>query len=480
MISLARASGLYVFANIVPRIGALLLVPIYVRLLTSAEYGLLALAATVVGLLSAVYHLGLDAALMRLHFDGEATARGRLYSTITLFTLGFAGAATLAAIVLGLLLVRDAIFGMTFAPIGTLTLLIAFTGAVGFVPSVFFRATGQPVKFLIFNVGGFALTSSLVVSLVAFAKLGVIGSLLGQLIAGSLVMAYAVTVGIRASGITFDRGRLREALAFGVPLVPHAVSGWALRLMDRWLIGLFIGLPASQTLAAVGTYSLGYQVASVVTILLTSFNSAWSPYFYRIGQSAIAFRIHREMTTVVIAGLAVVAVSVSALAPEVVQIIARPGYEGAADVIPVVALGALFQALYTMCVTVVFLSKRTGSLPILTASSALLNLALNVLLIPPFGIVGAAWATAGGYGFFAFATFLYAVRRNPIRVDFRRLLLIAFIGGVTFFLARQVQPSDLGLAVIVHLSMSMGFAGAVAILLMAPLGRLRRMTREAA
>lgn len=476
---LVRASALYTIANILPKIGAVFLVPIYVRFLTNAEYGTLALTSTLVGLLTTLYRLGMDGSLMRLHFDTEGRSRGSLYSTIALFTLGLAALATLILAVLGFSVFKDPILGVEFWPVGFIAVLIALVNCIGFVPSVIFRATQQASKFALFNIGGFLLTSALVVALIVFARLSLVGALMGQLISGAVILVVALVIALRTGGFSFDLTQLRASLSFGLPLVPHALSAWALKLMDRWLIAIFIGLTPTKTLAAIGAYSLGYQIGSIVTIVLTSFNSAWSPYFFSVGDEEFGPRLHREMTTIVMLGLLIIGVGISTLSVEVVHVVARRGYDGAADVIPIVVLGALLQALYTMFVTVVFHTKRTRRIALLTFGSALVNLIMNVLLIPPLGILGAAWATVGGYAFFALGTYLYARRIYPMEVDAARLITGIGLGAVIVVGARFVQPGDLFEAGLIHLAMALAYTLVMVVVAWRPLKALAALTRTA-
>lgn len=195
--SLARASALFTFANIVPKVGALLLVPIYVRLLSTAEYGTLALATTVIGLLTTVCRLGMDGSLMRLHFDADGPLLGKLHSSVALTTLAIAALVIVVGTGLGLALVSEPILGIDFVRVGILTLLVALTTSLAFIPSVFYRATRQAARFAVFNIGGFLLTSMIVVVLVMVIRLGVAGILLGQLLAGTVLLSFAIFIAVR-------------------------------------------------------------------------------------------------------------------------------------------------------------------------------------------------------------------------------------------------------------------------------------------
>ena len=471
--SLLRASALYTVGNVAPRIGQFLLLPVYIRFLTQADYGTLALLTSLAGILTVVYHFGIDGALMRLHFDTSGREREKLYGTAALFTLALAAAGSIVlAIALGPFF-GDLFAGTPFFPLGALALLIAFVGSLSYVPSTLFRASGQPGRFLLVSLGAFVVSSLISVSLVVLFGFGAAGVLTGQVLGGVAVFIVALAIVRRARAWMIDGRILRDALGVGLPLLPHAISAWALRLADRWLIALLIGLPAIDARAQIGIYSVGYQLGYVVSIIVTSFNSAWSPYFYRIGHEREGPRIYVEMVTLVTGGLLVLAVGMAALAPEIVAVIARPGYEPAADVVPVVAFASALQGLYVMFVTVLFLVKHTQRLALITLTAALANIAMNVVLIPPFGIMGAAWATLAAYALFAATTYLVARRIYPIRLDVLRLAILG-VGAVVAALAgRIIVPGPSVVAGFIHLGFIAGYVLLAALVCRVPFQRLR-------
>ena len=477
---LARNTALYTIGNLAPKVGAFLLLPIYVRFLSQADYGTVALLTSLAGILGVVYHLGVDGALMRLHFDTEGRARARLYVTLAAFTLGVS--TTLSAVAALLLAPNFEILfaGTPFIPLGALALLLALIGSMQYIPAVMFRASGQAGRFLALNLGSFLVSSTASVILVAFLGFGASGVLVGQLIANIAVLGVTIVTVARIGMVGIDTDALRSALRLGIPLLPHALSAWALRLADRWLLALFLVLPALEARAQIGIYAVGYQLGFVVTMVITSFNAAWSPHFFQIGGRPEAPRFYAEMTTIVLAGVLALAVGVSVLAPEIVALVARPGYEAAADVLPVIAFASVLQAAYTMFVTAVYFMKRTGPLAFITFGSAALNVLLNIALIPTFGIMGAAWATFGAYAAFAAATFVYARRHYPIRIGWARLATLAIVGGAAVLAGRAVaaEPSVLGAAV--HLAIAAGFAVMALAMCRGSIERLRGISRQLA
>ena len=478
---LARASALYTIGNLAPKLGALVLLPILLRFLTRSEYGVISLLTTLSGLITLILTFGMDGSLMRLHFDLRGRGQAMLYSTLTIFTL--ASSATIVAVFAAIVgpFFPVLFAGIDFYPLGVLSLFIALTSTIQYVPSVFFRANGNAGAFLLYNVGTFTVSSLATVGLVVVASLGAAGVLIGQLVGDLIALAVAIALVLSFGRPSFSRDRLGEALRFGLPLVPHGLSAWVLRLSDRWLIALLIGLPVLQAQAAIGVYSFGYQIGAVIGLIVVSFNAAWSPYFFRIGDQPTAPLLYRHISTLVMAGLMALAVGLSALAPEIVTVVATAKYAQATDVIPIVAFASVFQGLYTMMVTLVFFRKRTALLPVITIASAAVNVGLNLVLIPAVGLVGAAWSTLAGYVFFAAITWLYARGLYPVRLDVPRLAGLGVLALAAALVGRLIAiPSEPILQAVLHLGVGIAYAAVAAVLALGPLVGLRQIARATA
>ena len=476
-----RGSMLYTLGNFLPRVGAFLMLPVYTANLDAADFGVFSLMLSLSGLLAIVYRLGLDGALMRFHFDVRERQRPALYLTLTAATL-------LAGVVITLLLgvaagpLFERLFaGISFWPIGAITLLLTFLMAFQYVPASFFRATEQPGRFVALTAGIFVLGVAGTLFFLFGLRLGAAGALLGQVMGalGIIIVTVAVLLRLRPTGI--DADLLRRSLRFGLPLVPHALSAWVLNLSDRFLISLVIGLSAVQAQTAIGIYSFGYQLGQVVSLVALSFNAAWVPYFYAHGERPEGPAVLRDMTSVATGALAVLAVGMAAIAPEATTLLASGRWGSAADeaatVVPLVALASLAYGVYFMVVSAVFLVRRTRLLPLLTLSAGLANVAANLLLIPRYGILGAAVATLIGYAVLTVATTVYARRGYPLQLDAPRLALL-FGGAVAAMgVARLLLFPGLGLAVngLLHLGVALAFAAGVLLVIRGPITRLRQL-----
>lgn len=481
--ALARGSILYTAGTFLPRLGALALLPVYTMTMAPAEFGIVSLMLSISGLLAIVYRLGLDGALLRLHFDLAERARPRLYVSLALVTLL---TASVASLVLGLAAApffASLFTGIGFVPYGLLALAITATTALQYLPTVLFRATERPGLFLGYFAG---VMVTAIVATVIFCvplRMGAAGALLGQLAGGLFGVAVGAVVIGSLRPLAVDVRLIRPALAFGLPLVPHGISGWILNVSDRWLLGLLLAMSAVAAQAAIGVYSLGYQLGQVVSLIALSFNAAWGPFFYARGETAAGPRILREMTTVVAGLLGVLGVALAVGAPELTHLLAPESWgtarDEAADVLRVVAGASFVYSVYFMVVSAVFLTRRTALLPLLTITAGAANVALNLLLIPRIGIMGAAWSTLLGYSVLAVGTAVYARRGFPLMLDLRRLGLMAAAGAALVVALRLVLPAapDPG-SFALHVVAVAAFAGIVVLLLRAPVGRLRLLVRE--
>jgi O-antigen/teichoic acid export membrane protein len=190
------------------------------------------------------------------------------------------------------------------------------------------------------------------------------------------------------------------------------------------------------------------------------------------------------MTTLSTAGLCILAAGIGILAPELTELLAGERWgtatADAARVTPIVAVASVAYGLYYMVVSAVFLERRTKVLPLLTISAGLVNVGLNLLLIPRIGIIGAAWATMAGYATLAALTAWYARRVYPIALDLPRLALL-FGSLVALLVAGGALTAPLNgspAGALAHLGLALAFAVLVVPVVREPLDRLREVVAE--
>jgi O-antigen/teichoic acid export membrane protein len=437
-----------VFANLVN----FLLLPLYTTYLGAPAYGHLALLVLFSAVAKIAFRLGLDAGFFRIHYDlHDEAARRRLAGTVALFTAAFGGLLLLA---IGLL--RAPLTHLLLGPyVPTSWVVLAaadvYLAGLAAVPAGLLRIQERPGLFSVFSAGRHLLNTALKVVLVT-RGFGVSGVVWSDAAASAAYALALLPVLLRQASFAFSPALLREALGFGLPKVPHGMLVQIQNMADRKVLDLFV------TRAEVGLYHVAYSFGTVVKFPLSAFEPAWQPFVYarikepeapatlaRVGRFAFAF--------FVAAGLAV-----SVLGRELLALMtpARPEFQAAAPVIPVVALAYVLHGAFLLTSVGIGIRKEARYYPMVTAAAAGTNLAANFALIPRFGMMGAAWATALSYAVMAGVGFALSQRLYPLPFEWSRLARLVAAAALTYLLS-LLAPAALWPALIVKSAVLLGF-----------------------
>jgi O-antigen/teichoic acid export membrane protein len=235
----------------------------------------------------------------------------------------------------------------------------------------------------------------------------------------------------RAS-FAFDWAPLREALRFGLPKVPHGVLVQTLNLADRRILESFVSL------ADVGVYQVGNTFAAAMKFPLSAFEPAWQPFVFENARKEGGAREIALVATRMSIVFVTMATGLALVLPDVLRLVSRnEAYHAGAAVVPVVVLAYLLQGSFLLSSVGITIAKEARYYPMITAASAALNIALNLWLIPRFGILASAWATVAGYALMAFMGATISRKLYPIPIEWSRIA-VAFAAGCGCFLLGAV------------------------------------------
>ena len=153
-----------------------------------------------------------------------------------------------------------------------------------------------------------------------------------------------------------------------------------------------------------------------------------------------AATIYSTVSTYVVAVLVLLVAGLCAVARDLIRLTTTPQFHQAANVTPWIALGVMFQGLYLVGSIGIVITKRTTRYPIATGLAAAASLAANWVLIPRYGVLGAAWANAIAYATLAAVTVGFSLHLYPIRYEYGRLLRIAAAGAVAYLIPVVLLP----------------------------------------
>jgi O-antigen/teichoic acid export membrane protein len=428
---LSRDILVYGVGEVVVKAFGLVTLPIYTRIFSPEQYGTLSVVLTVAGFILAMVALGGDSAFIR-YFMAARTLEER--QTVTSTWIGFLAAWSAIAVVLLLPLsgevARLATGSGSAAGAIAIALLLTPVRLTNLMCAQLLRNEFRAVAYTVLNVIALALMVAGSVIGAVVLNMGVEGVLLGTLAAELIMIPVRVYSSRHMLRWRFSSAALRQLLAYGVPLVPTSLAYWVFTTSDRVLLSNL------STLEQVGLYSVAASVVNIANIAILAVGQGWNPHAIQAYESdeAWARQQFARMFTYILAGFGLLAVGLTVFADELITFLASSEFAGAAAAVAPLAVGMIAYATTQVTAGGISLTKRTLWLALYSWIAALINLALNLVLIPPFGMLGAAWATAVAYVFLTIAYGLTSHRLWPFTYDWRRgttilaLTAIALLG----------------------------------------------------
>jgi O-antigen/teichoic acid export membrane protein len=433
--TLFRSLAIYALGDVATSLASFLLLPLYVRFLTPADYGAISLLLAVEVLGKIAFRWGIDASFMRLYYDcADQAARQRLASTIFFFLLAVNGVILAAALAFAPLAASHLFGTADYALPLRLVLINTFVGGFFFIPFHVLRIHDRAPQFIALSFGRAAATLTTRVLLVVVAGQGVLGFFLADIAVTAvfaLVLARWFAPLIRPA---FSRPLLGEALRFGLPRVPHGCAHQAMAVADRYILSLYV------TLREIGLYSIGATFGMAMKLFLSAFEFAWAPFYFAAMKDPDARRTFSLVTTYGLAILILLAAGLSAIAHDLVRLMTTPEFHEASRVIPWIALGVLFQGGYLLTSIGLNITKRTEYYPLATAIGAATSIGSNFLLIPRLGALGAALSNTLAYAVLAGVAMYFSQRVYPISYEWGRVVRLAVAGSMAWGAAALLLP----------------------------------------
>jgi len=439
-------SGIYSIGSVFDRGIVFLLLPIYTRYLTPADYGIMSFIGAITGVLAIIYPLGLTSSITRLYYsESNEIARRRTLGTIWL---------TIFITALGLSILLDLfrkdIFNLFVTddylnPYIRISIWISFFAVFSGFPLTLYQIQGKSFSYACISITKTVLTIGLIIGFVVFLKQGIHGYFKGTLIALILLSIPYTYISLRNLEISFLWQKLKLALHFGLPLLPHSITSWVLALSDRIIIQRFIAI------SELGIYSLGYQLSGIVMMFATAINYAWMPFFFRtIEQSdEYAHKNIARMSTYYILALCIIALACSLFMKEIIMLLTISAYHLAYKVTPIIIGANLLSALYFIPGNFLYLKKKTVWLiPVITIISGAINILINIIYVPKYGIMAAAWATLFAYGIMCVLNWFFVIVIYRFPFEYERLFKIFLMFIILFAVGYHITIESIALAIL--------------------------------
>lgn len=436
----------YVASGVFAAGGSVLLVPLLTRILTSAELGLVMIFSSLAGFLSVLFLLNQHAALTRLYYDYRDSPRMlRIYlGTVFIFLVAW-GVVLLAGIVLQAPLL-ERVIGIPFRPYILASAAMAWLRGFFVLYASLLRVQEASRRYALLQLAYFSLDVLLVVLLVAVMRRGPQGRVEAAVLSQIFLTALAAMALIRQTHLTVHPSLLRGSIAFGIPLLLHTVSRQALSLNDRVVLNFFHGL------ADAGMYSVALAVGGGFSILLVAINDAWAPFVFdlttRHGTQAKPTLV--QLASYYVLVITSVALLLAAFPRELLLVLGGPSYLQLAPLVPLIVTAWLLRGFYYLVVNQIFVSRRPAWVGLASVWAAVVNIGLSWVLIPRWGMGGAAVAGLLASVALFGVTYVLSQRSYPLHYEHRigwPVMLFGVILPIMYLVSRDGSPPDVSLAI---------------------------------
>ncbi|MFC1502032.1 lipopolysaccharide biosynthesis protein [bacterium] len=440
---LFKQSAIYGLGHIISRTFHFLLLPLYTNILPREEYGIVGVLFTYIAILMILYTYGMDAAFFRFYIleDGSED-RKRIFSTAFFTILGtsllfssilFFGAESIARAVFS----REA-KGLLL----DLPLLIRLAGgillfdSISYIPFLMLRAKEKPMSFVIYKSLHILLTLAGNIILLVVLKWGIASIFISNLLASCFIFLLLSPMTLRNIGWLFSRKTLVRLMKFGAPFIPLNLAFVIMDMLDRPLLERLAGIESA------GLFNAGAKLGMFLALIVAAFRYAWSPFFLSTSKQKDAREIYSRVLTYTMLVCGAVFLAISLFIDHIVQIrlfgfvLIGEAYWSSTVVVPVLMLASLFYAAYSNFLVGMYLMKKTHILPVITTAGMAGSIIANLILIPQYNILGAAWARVIAYGIMAILLFIIAQHFYPVRYEWIRILKCSIVTGGLFLLGQ--------------------------------------------
>lgn len=430
------SSAIYGAGVVAARLASFILLPIYTRYLTTADYGTLELLDTTLAVFSMV--LGgrfADAFFYHYAKAEDAAAKRRVLTTevVGAWIVGAAGGVVgvLLARPVSLLVFQDAGYSRYFL-IVFVNFAVSLPVEVGFA---WLRALDRPALFVGVSVARLCATLVVTIALVVFRGMRVAGVLISNLAVNALLALALSAVCLARGGRQFHWGLFLRILRFSLPMGIGGLGLFVIHSGDRFFLQRF------ASLSEVGIYALAYKLGMLVSQVGAAFGTYWTAQGYSILEGPEAPGRFTRINTYMMAVIVWSGVAIIAFSPPVIGLIAAPAYYPAMAFVPWIVVAYVLRAEADYLRFTFYLDGRTKADAALIWAAAGLCLVGYAALIPPYRLWGAVGATVATFVFLTVGARLATRASRPYPIPWRELLHLSVAGTVVAAAVMLFQPS---------------------------------------
>jgi O-antigen/teichoic acid export membrane protein len=430
---LFKDTAVYGISTIIGRFLAFILVPFYTHYLSEADFGIYSNIYAYIAFFNIIYIYGMDAAFLKYSSLAESTKKKIVFSTAYLFVL------VTSLILSGIILIFKTPFVFLMQVPDKYNYLILYVvlillfDTLALVPFANLRLHRKAGKFVFIKMSFIILNIALILVFIIKFKYGIQAIFLSNLLASLITLLMLLPEIFKNLQFTIDKEELKKMLKFGLPYLPASISATIVQVIDRPI------LTAMTNDATVGIYTANYKLGIFMMLFVNMFQYAWQPFFLLNAKEKDAKEIFAKILTLFVLVASVIWVFVTLFVDDFAKlkiganssIIAEPFWSGL-SIVPIILLAYVFHGMYVNFNAGIYIEEKTKYLPYVTLLGAVINVLANILLIPYYSLMGAAYATL--FSYLSMCVSLFFVSQKFYKVNYEIGKVLRIIGLIVITL----------------------------------------------
>ncbi len=439
---LARQSSHYFVGEFLSVISGLISFPIFTRIFTKEEYGIVSLVTITLTLTNTIISFGLRASIVRFYSlakkDGEEYVK-LLYSTmmLTVVASGTIGIVVLIGIIeTGILNFMNPVSQKIISFASVLILYRTTTATI----RSFLQCEEKTKLFNVVYVAEKYLGLIFALIFVVYLQLGVTGLFIGLIIGEGLIFIILLTrvlKYLKKDTFKFSKNVLWQNLSYGFPLMTSNLAEFVNNSGSRYLIEYFIGT------AAVAIYSVSFNLSAYIqNLLIFTLNKALIPMTMKLwseqGKDETRQFLTRFVNIYFMASIPII-FGLTAVGRNFLVFVASEKYADSASIIFWIISGLIIQGGYFPLMAGLYLEKKTKIIASTLIIGAFINFSSSVILIPVLGIQGAAISTLLGYSAYIITGYIRSSKYLKVKINYFNLIRYTIFSVIMYFIIIQIN-----------------------------------------
>jgi O-antigen/teichoic acid export membrane protein len=433
----------YLGASLLTKATGLLLLPVYTRYLSPADYGLQSSLQSIQQLLPIFISLYVDSAFGRYYFLEKEVSPQKvkeLYSTHFWFICLWGGSVVATGLVIAPYTFQP-LLELTFLPYMPLTMIPALFIQLGALGRIFLRSNLKSKEYFLLESIVFLCSTSVILILLIPYEMGIQAKLYGMACGTFLSLGYFIFISRKYSllGFHFKWSLLKRSLLYSLPLIPNIAAGWIAGFSDRLILSYY------GKISEIGLYAVSAQLALVLYMINDAMMQVQGPISMsaltedrEVGKQQISKFLSVYVWTILLFYLVLTFFS-----KEILYVFTDERFHSAYRLVAILAFLYVMSGVYRIFTTIISFHEKTWIISSGAIFSAIVNMALNFSLIPYFGQWAAAWATFLSTMAYTIWIVSWAQKIYPVPINFRFVFSALFIVAVLTIIQQVVDYYNL-------------------------------------